>query len=112
MLTFSLVILEMITTKEVIHKALKEEKLITEDDLQDTIEKIPTKLTDDTVNICRVKKYFTRSAWKRMLSLVSRIKKDNSWDCKSCCKQLKEKQPQIGCDVCLEWYHMACVGKS
>lgn len=102
----------MVTSKEVIQKALVEEKLITEEDLEPALEKIPTMLTDDTINIYRVKKYFTHSGWKRMIALVSRVKREKSWHCKSCCRDLNDKQLQIGCDVCLEWYHLSCTGKS
>lgn len=100
------------TTRDAISNALDGDKLIEEDDLEQRVERIPTKILDESINISRVKKYFTNSAWKRLQCLLTQVEQENTWDCKTCGKELNKRDLAIGCDVCLEWYHATCLGKS
>ncbi len=104
----------MVASNEAVNAALNEDKLIQEAELETRVEKIPKKILDDTINIFRVKKHFTNSAWQTVQSLlkkVKKVKKEKPWDCRACDKQLKSNQA-IGCDACLEWYHLKCIGKT
>lgn len=105
-------ILNMLTTPEVVHSALTDEKLITEGEIEQSIDKIHRKIVDQTINVYRVKKYFTNSAWKIILILLKKIEKEKSWDCKSCDREFKESDVAVGCDACLEWFHVKCIGKA
>lgn len=105
-------ILGMLTTNDAASRALHEDKLIDEEDLEERVEKIPKKILEETINVFRVKKYFTNSAWKKMQILQKRVAKEKSWDCNTCHRVLKKHEKAVGCDACLEWYHVKCTGKS
>ena len=53
-------------------RALHEDKLIDEEDLEERVEKIPKKILDETINVFRVKKYFTNSAWKKNADITEK----------------------------------------
>ena len=99
-------------SKQAVNGALSKDQLISDADLEQRVEKIPktTLDQDETVNVFRVKKYFSNSAWKKMKLLLKRVEKEKSWDCKTCDRELKNYQA-LACDVCLEWYHLKCIGK-
>lgn len=100
----------MLASKDAVTGALNEDKLINETALERRVEKIPKKILDETINIFRVKKHFSNNAWQTVQSLLKKVKKEKTWDCKACDKELKNNKA-IGCDSCLEWYHLKCIGK-
>ncbi|CAB3983003.1 zinc finger SWIM domain-containing 3-like [Paramuricea clavata] len=104
-------ILGMVTSQKVISKALSDDYLIEACDIFQ-LEKIPKKIVDEIVNVYRVKKYFSTDGWNTMSHLLEKIANEVGWHCKTCLRELNEKQEQIGCDVCLEWFHLTCTGKS
>ena len=58
------------TARDATSNALDDDKLIEEDDLEQRTERIRTRILDESINISRVKKYFTNSAWKRLQCLL------------------------------------------
>jgi hypothetical protein len=74
--------------------------------------KVPKKILDDIVNIYRVKKYFSLDGWKKMSNILQTVEEESFWECPTCRRILDDKKPQIGCDACLEWFHLECIGKS
>ena len=98
---------------DVIESALCSDKLIAEEDLEPRVEiYLSKKILDETINIAQVKKYLTNTTWKRLNTLLEKVEEENTWDCKTSGKELDKCPLSIGCDVCLEWYHATCLGKS
>ena len=89
------------TTRDAISNSLDGDKLIEEDDLEQRAKIIPTKILDESINISRVKKYFTNSAWKRLQSLLTQVEQENTWGCKTWGKELNKHDLAKECDVCL-----------
>lgn len=107
--TFSFsVILKMITTSMKAQQALENDYLLTENDLESRIEKIPHKLLDSNVSITRIKKYVTDGAWRLLIQLKKKLEK-REWECRTCNEELEGEA--VGCDVCLDWFHLACIGR-
>ncbi len=91
-----------------VQQALENDYLIKRKDLECRVEKLPKKLLDENVNMARVKKYLTISAWTQLIQMKEKLQKQD-WDCKICHQTLHGNS--LGCDVCLEWFHLACLGK-
>ncbi|KAK3086706.1 hypothetical protein FSP39_022259 [Pinctada imbricata] len=70
---------------------------------------IPYKIFDENVNIERIKKYFTKDAWKYLKDLLREKKESECWVCSVCTEDLDACE-SLGCDRCLEWQHMKCAG--
>ena len=69
------------------------------------------KLTDgENVNLRRIKKYFEKDAWQLLLDILQDMQHDE-WMCAACHENLMDC-PSVGCDSCLDWYHMKCCGLS
>ena len=64
---------------------------------------------DHNIDVHRIKDYFSKSGWKKLLEMIQE-KKKNDWACSVCSLALDNEQ--VGCDSCLEWYHFSCVGLS
>jgi hypothetical protein len=60
----------MLASHAAVNSALNDDKLLGDTDIETRVEKIPKKIVDDTINIFRVKKYFSNSAWKIIQSLL------------------------------------------
>ena len=69
-LYYCVVILGMLASHAAVNSALNDDKLLSDTDIETRVEKIPKKIVDDTINIFRVKKYFSNSAWKIIQSLL------------------------------------------
>ena len=108
---FFAVILEMVTAKKIVNDVLSANYQIKACDIF-LPEKVPKKILDDIVNIYRVKKYFSLDGWKKMSNILQTVEEESFWECPTCRRILDDKKPQIGCDACLEWFHLECIGKS
>jgi hypothetical protein len=86
----------------------KSERLVEKTDIR-RVELIPHKVTDDSVvTISRIKQFCTFEAWKYLKNAIQQLK-EITWDCASCGDDI-EKKDSIGCDSCLDWYHISCLG--
>ena len=88
---------------------LEQTKLLQLGDITD-IERVPTKCLDENVTQARIQKYFKADAWKKITSIVESIRDNRKWECSVCSNELDGHS--IGCDVCLEWYHLRCAALS
>ena len=85
-----------------------------ERDVEVRPEHLPAKITDTIIDVYRVRKYFTYEAW--ILVKEVRAKAANpQWTCPICDKDadgsVDDGHISLACDSCLEWYHLACLGK-
>ena len=64
---------------------------------------------EDHVVLQRIRQYFTTDAWQHVIDLMDNINKTD-WKCGFCNDDLDNEQ--LGCDSCLERYHLKCVGLS
>ena len=101
----------MVTSQKIASKALSGDYLIETCDLF-CLEKVPKKIVDEIVNVYRVKKYFTTDGWNAVSHLLDKLTNEVDWCCKTCLRELDDEPEQIGCDVCLDWFHLKCTGKS
>ncbi len=90
-------------------QVLAKKVLISSEDVIKDIEHIPMKCLDESVSLARVRKYFRANAWKTVADLVERVMEESTWFCVVCNNELDTGE-SIGCDACLEWYHMKCAG--
>ena len=103
------VILGWFVDPSVAKAAIKDDKLIEEEDVECRPEKIPCSVLDENVNVCLVRPYFTTDAWMLVEEVVKRKKTLDVWLCTTCHDTLEGKQSII-CELCLQWYHFVCVG--
>ena len=85
---------------------------IEEDDVEVCPERLPATITDPSVDVFRVKRYFTcGSLWRRLL----RRSQQTQWMCPICDKDADDSADgvytSLACDSCLEWYLLTCLGK-
>ena len=90
-------------------KYIAAKQLIEENLVETRPEKVPYCCIDENVNIYHIKKYFTSDAWKLILQVLEVKRSQDDWSCKVCMKELHDTIC-IGCDSCLDWYHLACIG--
>ena len=75
------------------------------------VENIPVKCVEKIVTLSRIRKYFKANAWELILELVKEVEENSKWYCRVCCDEL-DNEESIGCDACLDWYHIKCSGLS
>lgn len=80
---------------------------LTENHIKDR-DRISDAFRDENIDVHRIKQYFSSPGWLKVLELMEE-KKDSDWSCVVCSIAL-DKESQVGCDSCLEWYHFSCVG--
>ena len=85
-------------------------QVITQDLLKSGRREVAKKCTDDCVDLNRLQVYFSPDAWLKVQHLIAGVCK-LEWLCNSCTKRLADSS-YVGCDRCLEWYHLSCVGLS
>lgn len=74
------------------------------------IEEIPQKCLDESVvTVSQIKKHFTFKAWDILTKLLAKLQK-HEWNC-TCCYNNLNTSESIGCDACLDWFHLSCLGK-
>ena len=89
--------------------AIKDDRLIEEEDVECRPEKIPCSVLDENVSICLVRPYFTTDAWMIVEEVVKKKRESDVWLCATCHDSLEGKLSII-CELCLQWYHFVCVG--
>ena len=72
-------------------------------------EKVPIKCIDDSVDLNRIRRFFTDAGWEAVQSVVAKVTKRGIWLCKVCDVNV-DSGLVVGCDACLEWFHGRCVG--
>lgn len=109
--------------KKIIKDVLDGKRYINDSDIKIDFENLTFAIIDDTnVNLPIIKKYFAHKGWKKMMTMCDE-KRLQEWSC-NCCKldlnktvendtdevkKIKKFKVSIGCDYCLEWYHLECV---
>lgn len=98
-------------------KSLKSNYCIEESEVEAIPSNIPSAILDNKVKINLIKKFFTSDAWKLVEEICKVKKQSNDWESPTCKKSLdtivdEESQfkKSVGCDYCLEWYHLKCTG--
>jgi hypothetical protein len=64
------------------------------------------KVLDENVNLTRNKKYFSKEAWNHLNDITK--KKTRFVTC--VCQTYLHSEDCVACDVCLNWYHLRCIG--
>ena len=72
----------------------------------------PKKIINEIVNINQVKKDFKTDGRSAVSHLLEKLTNEVDWCCKTCLWELDDEPDQTGCDVCLDWFHLECTGKS
>jgi hypothetical protein len=70
---------------------------------------VSIKVIDENVNLTRINKYFSKEAWNHLKDIISTKKENAVYDCCVCQTDL-HSEDCIACDVCLNWYHLRCIG--
>ncbi|XP_041459223.1 transcription initiation factor TFIID subunit 3-like [Lytechinus variegatus] len=87
--------------------------MIEEVDVEVRPEKLPSRILDEQVDVNRMRKYFTKDAWSLVQDVVAAKRNDPRWTCPICNLDLDDiDSPTLGCDACLEWFHLKCLGKA
>ena len=90
-------------------QAMHKEIVIEEDKVEVHPERVPMKCLDENVSINLIRKYFTFDAWKQVEMLMNVLKEKGCWNCIKCSAPLSNSE-SIGCDSCLDWFHLTCIG--
>ena len=89
--------------------------LMEEEDVEVRPERLPAMVTDVSVDICRIKKYFTGEAWLLVEQVLTLKSADPQWMCPICDRDadnsFDDGDTSLACDACLRWYHLTCLGK-
>ena len=70
---------------------------------------VSIKVLDENVNLTRIKKYFSKEACNHLKDIISTKKENAVYDCCVCQTDL-HSEDCVACDVCLNWYHLRCIG--
>ena len=70
---------------------------------------VSIKVIDENVNLTRINKYFSKEAWNHLKDIIS-TKKENSVYEFCVCQTDLYSEDCVACDVCLNWYHLRCIG--
>lgn len=100
-----------ITDSVSVSEVLAQKRLIQLEEVIADVENISIKCIDENVSLARVRKYFKRNAWDFIMKLVESVRENSKWYCAVCCNELDSGE-SIGCDACLDWYHLKCSGLS
>ena len=100
-------ILNWMFSENVVNKVLRGELIKIEEVPQDPFE-LSLCLVDENVNWRVVERYLEKSAWTKMVHLMSCLQSDPKWFCRVCQEDL-ESFKSIVCESCLVWYHQKCV---
>ncbi len=83
------------------------------DDVEVCPERLPAKIMDPSLDVFRVKKYFTCKTWLLVEEVVKANSANPLWICPICNKDTDDSvdggHTSLACDSCLEWY--SCLGK-
>lgn len=104
-----IVILSWLVEKNVAEKAMKNDILIEENDVECRPERVPDSIADENVDIFLVRRMFTQDAWAIVEDMYKLKTKKMNWMCSICYHDLPEDQ-SIVCDSCLLWHHFKCCG--
>ena len=89
--------------------------LMEREDVEVRPEHLPAKITDTIIDVYRVRKYFTCEAWILVKEFMRAKAANPQWTCPICNKDadgsVDDGHTSLACDSCLEWYHLACLGK-
>lgn len=107
---------------ETIKKVLNNKQKLCDSDVTIDYKDLTFAILDDTnVNLSIIKPYFTNQGWNKIIKICE-SKKLQEWECKYCKFNLnktleddgmekdKKFKISVGCDYCLEWYHLKCAG--
>ncbi len=97
--------LTWLLSKKDVEKAMNGE-LVDETAVEVRPEKVHPCIKDENVNLCTIREYFTKDAWKVVTDVVAAVKINPTWVCKVCKDEVEEDC--ISCDSCLNWYHFDC----
>ena len=73
-------------------------------------ENVPAVCTDENINIHAIRQYFTVDGWSCVKSIPDAHREKDYWICSLCKEELHAKR-SLGCDSCLLWFHLRCLGK-
>ena len=83
------------------------------DDVEVHPERLPGKITDPSIDVYRVRKYFTCEAWLLVDEVMKAKAANPQWICpisdKDADGSVDDGHTSLACDSCLEWYHLACL---
>ena len=89
--------------------------LMEEGDVEVFPECLPAKITDPSIDVYRVRKNFTSEAWLLVEEVMKQKAANPQWICPICAKDadgsVDDSHTSLACDCCLDWYHLACLGK-
>jgi Chromatin remodeling protein, contains PhD zinc finger len=68
---------------------------------------MPLLLLDENVDVNLISSYFTRTAFAKLERLLKIKRMKAKWSCSQCKNEADGHI--IGCEFCLEWYHLECV---
>ncbi|KAG8174730.1 hypothetical protein JTE90_014292 [Oedothorax gibbosus] len=101
-----LMLLECFVSKE--RAATARLRAIEEEEVNVLPQTVSSKVTDKQVDINLIKQYFSADAWQVVEQVLECKLKDPKWTCGICCHDLASHK-SVGCDGCLEWYHLPCL---
>eukprot|EP00118_Oscarella_pearsei_P023729 m.287647 g.287647 ORF g.287647 m.287647 type:complete len:319 (+) comp40703_c0_seq48:1423-2379(+) len=104
-------ILQWFVDDKIADRAMREDQLIEEELVEVRPEKIPMKCLSPQVSIHQVKIYFTIDGWKAVTNVCDVLRERGEWSCDACQKDFSEGETSVGCDGCLSWYHLGCIGR-
>ena len=96
---------------EIAERAIKQQVMIEEDQVEVMPKEVPDAVLDDNIDIHLIRKHFTADAWLLVKNVLDRKKANAVYTCGSCYHEISES-PSLICEHCLQWYHMECVGLS
>ena len=104
------VMLRWFVDDDVAEKATKTSYKIEENEVEIVPENVPAACTDENVNILAIRRYFTIDGWSSVKAVLEIHTKNDYWLC-NICKEELHSENSLGCDSCLQWFHLRCLAK-
>ena len=93
---------------EIAERAIKQQVMIEEDQVEVMPKEVPDAVLDDNVDIHLIRKHFTADAWLLDKNVLDRKKANAVYTCGSCYHEISES-PSLICEHCLQWYIECCI---
>ena len=95
---------------EVAEKAVSTSYRISESEVEIIPKNVPAMCSDENINILAIRHYFTLDGWSNARAVIEIHKQNDYWLC-NICKEGLHSENSLGCDSCLQLFHLRCLGK-
>lgn len=104
-----MMMLKWFVDEEVAEDALKQGRLINEEEVEVDPNNISSSCLEKFINLNVIQQFFTSDGWLSVENVLKIKSSRLTWKCGSCTHDCSSGDT-ILCEACLSWFHYTCVG--